>query len=346
MGRHKKWWKAIACVGCSLLVLASSLLAAYGFDAERCYAVLAVKDAERIMVDFGYPQNLLHTMKDAQKLELASKIKTCPESVSLQTVVSPIDELSMMELLVNATDEQLRCVGFREEDIMMNRQMITSMRAMTNEELAEYYGKNDEEIKLLRMAMEQQSDYQSPEQVKQEDQVTTSASLISTSTLKYAWVIYDNRAETKKPVSYFVHIGFQWMSDPIVSVLKDKIAISWGCDMDSMNEMCEVELRGPNQSSVRTAQMEVVPNKGLVFTFWQRASHGLFFDLISSGYAACTVFQNSRRDLSARIESKYWHGVFTVTGGGVSIGVGEGGVGIDFGFGFRESIQLQDALNV
>ena len=114
-------------------------------------------------------------MKDAQKLELASKIKTCPESVSLQTVVSPIDELSMMELLVNATDEQLRCVGFREEDIMMNRQMITSMRAMTNEELAEYYGKNDEEIKLLRMAMEQQSDYQSPEQVKQEDQVTTSA---------------------------------------------------------------------------------------------------------------------------------------------------------------------------
>lgn len=344
MGRHKKWWKAIACVGCSLLVLASSLLAAYGFDAERCYAVLAVKDAERIMVDFGYPQNLLHTMKDAQKLELASKIKTCPESVSLQTVVSPIDELSMMELLVNATDEQLRCIGFSEEDIMMNRQMITSMRAMTNEELAEYYGKNDEEIKLLRMAMEQQSDYQSPEQVKQEDQVTTST--ISTSTLKYAWVIYDNRAETKKPVSYFVHIGFQWNGHPSVTFLKDKIGISWGCDMDSMAETCEVVLTGINGSSIRKGEMEVVPNKGLIFTFWQRAVHGLGFDLISSGYAACTVFQNSRRDLSARIESKYGHGVFTVTGGGVSIGVGEGGVGIDFGFGFRESIQLQDALNV
>ena len=344
MGRHKKWWKAIACVGCSLLVLASSLLAAYGFDAERCYAVLAVKDAERIMVDFGYPQNLLHTMKDAQKLELASKIKTCPESVSLQTVVSPIDELSMMELLVNATDEQLRCIGFSEEDIMMNRQMITSMRALTNEELAEYYGKNDEEIKLLRMAMEQQSDYQSPEQVKQEDQVTTST--ISTSTLKYAWVIYDNRAETKKPVSYFVHIGFQWNGHPSVTFLKDKIGISWGCDMDSMAETCEVVLTGVNGSSIRKGEMEVVPNKGLIFTFWQRAVHGLGFDLISSGYAACTVFQNSRRDLSARIESKYGHGVFTVTGGGVSIGVGEGGVGIDFGFGFRESIQLQDALNV
>lgn len=344
MGRHKKWWKAIACVGCSLLVLASSLLAAYGFDAERCYAVLAVKDAERIMVDFGYSQNLLHTMKDAQKLELASKIKTCPESVSLQTVVSPIDELSMMELLVNATDEQLRCIGFSEEDIMMNRQMITSMRALTNEELAEYYGKNDEEIKLLRMAMEQQSDYQSPEQVKQEDQVTTST--ISTSTLKYAWVIYDNRAETKKPVSYFVHIGFQWNGHPSVTFLKDKIGISWGCDMDSMAETCEVVLTGINGSSIRKGEMEVVPNKGLIFTFWQRAVHGLGFDLISSGYAACTVFQNSRRDLSARIESKYGHGVFTVTGGGVSIGVGEGGVGIDFGFGFRESIQLQDALNV
>ena len=344
MGRHKKWWKAIACVGCSLLVLASSLLAAYGFDAERCYAVLAVKDAERIMVDFGYPQNLLHTMKDAQKLEQDSKIKTCPESVSLRTVVSPIDELSMMELLVNATDEQLRCVGFREEDIMMNRQMITSKRAMTNEELAEYYGKNDEEIKLLRMAMEQQSDYQSPEQVKQEDQVTTST--ISTSTLKYAWVIYDNRAETKKPVSYFVHIGFQWNGHPSVTFLKDKIGISWGCDMDSMAETCEVVLTGINGSSIRKGEMEVVPNKGLIFTFWQRAVHGLGFDLISSGYAACTVFQNSRRDLSARIESKYGHGVFTVTGGGVSIGVGEGGVGIDFGFGFRESIQLQDALNV
>lgn len=344
MGRHKKWWKAIACVGCSLLVLASSLLAAYGFDAERCYAVLAVKDAERIMVDFGYPQNLLHTMKDAQKLELASKIKTCPESVSLRTVVSPIDELSMMELLVNATDEQLRCIGFSEEDIMMNRQIITSMRALTNEELAEYYGKNDEEIKLLRMAMEQQSDYQSPEQVKQEDQVTTST--ISTSTLKYAWVIYDNRAETKKPVSYFVHIGFQWNVHPSVTFLKDKIGISWGCDMDSMAETCEVVLTGINGSSIRKGEMEVVPNKGLIFTFWQRAVHGLGFDLISSGYAACTVFQNSRRDLSARIESKYGHGVFTVTGGGVSIGVGEGGVGIDFGFGFRESIQLQDALNV
>lgn len=266
------------------------------------------------MVEFGYPQNLLHTMKDAQKLELASKIKTCPESVSLRTVVSPIDELSMMELLVNATDEQLRCVGFREEDIMMNRQMITSMRAMTNEELAEYYGKNDEEIKLLRMAMEQQSDYQSPEQVKQEDQVTTSASLISTSTLKYAWVIYDNRAETKKPVSYFVHIGFQWNVHPSVTFLKDKIGISWGCDMDSMAETCEVVLTGINGSSIRKGEMEVVPNKGLIFTFWQRAVHGLGFDLISSGYAACTVFQNSRRDLSARIESKYGHGVFTVTG--------------------------------
>lgn len=228
----------------------------------------------------------------------------------------------------------------------MNRQMITSMRAMTNEELAEYYGKNDEEIKLLRMAMEQQSDYQSPEQVKQEDQVTTSASLISTSTLKYAWVIYDNRAETKKPVSYFVHIGFQWNVHPSVTFLKDKIGISWGCDMDSMAETCEVVLTGINGSSIRKGEMEVVPNKGLIFTFWQRAVHGLGFDLISSGYAACTVFQNSRRDLSARIESKYGHGVFTVTGGGVSIGVGEGGVGIDFGFGFRESIQLQDALNV
>lgn len=206
MGRHKKWWKAIACVGCSLLVLASSLLAAYGFDAERCYAVLAVKDAERIMVDFGYPQNLLHTMKDAQKLELASKIKTCPESVSLQTVVSPIDELSMMELLVNATDEQLRCIGFSEEDIMMNRQMITSMRALTNEELAEYYGKNDEEIKLLRMAMEQQSDYQSPEQVKQEDQVTTST--ISTSTLKYAWV---STITGRKPKTGFLFCAY-WFS--------------------------------------------------------------------------------------------------------------------------------------
>ena len=277
-------------------------------------------------------------------MELASKIKTCPESVSLQTVVSPIDELSMMELLVNATDEQLRCIGFSEEDIMMNRQMITSMRALTNEELAEYYGKNDEEIKLLRMAMEQQSDYQSPEQVKQEDQVTTST--ISTSTLKYAWVIYDNRAETKKPVSYFVHIGFQWNGHPSVTFLKDKIGISWGCDMDSMAETCEVVLTGINGSSIRKGEMEVVPNKGLIFTFWQRAVHGLGFDLISSGYAACTVFQNSRRDLSARIESKYGHGVFTVTGGGVSIGVGEGGVGIDFGFGFRESIQLQDALNV
>lgn len=296
------------------------------------------------MVDFGYSQNLLHTMKDAQKLELASKIKTCPESVSLQTVVSPIDELSMMELLVNATDEQLRCIGFSEEDIMMNRQMITSMRALTNEELTEYYGKNDEEIKLLRMAMEQQSDYQSPEQVKQEDQVTTST--ISTSTLKYAWVIYDNRAETKKPVSYFVHIGFQWNGHPSVTFLKDKIGISWGCDMDSMAETCEVVLTGINGNSIRKGEMEVVPNKGLIFTFWQRAVHGLGFDLISSGYAACTVFQNSRRDLSARIESKYGHGVFTVTGGGVSIGVGEGGVGIDFGFGFRESIQLQDALNV
>lgn len=296
------------------------------------------------MVDFGYPQNLLHTMKDAQKLELASKIKTCPESVSLRTVVSPIDELSMMELLVNATDEQLRCIGFSEEDIMMNRQMITSMRALTNEELTEYYGKNDEEIKLLRMAMEQQSDYQSPEQVKQEDQVTTST--ISTSTLKYAWVIYDNRAETKKPVSYFVHIGFQWNGHPSVTFLKDKIGISWGCDMDSMAETCEVVLTGINGSSIRKGEMEVVPNKGLIFTFWQRAVHGLGFDLISSGYAACTVFQNSRRDLSARIESKYGHGVFTVTGGGVSIGVGEGGVGIDFGFGFRESIQLQDYLSV
>ena len=296
------------------------------------------------MVDFGYPQNLLHTMKDAQKLELASKIKTCPESVSLQTVVSPIDELSMMELLVNATDEQLRCIGFSEEDIMMNRQIITSMRALTNEELAEYYGKNDEEIKLLRMAMEQQSDYQSPEQVKQEDQVTTST--ISTSTLKYAWVIYDNRAETKKPVSYFVHIGFQWNVHPSVTFLKDKIGISWGCDMDSMAETCEVVLTGINGSSIRKGEMEVVPNKGLVFTFWQRASHGLFFDLISSGYAACTVFQNSRRDLSARIESKYGHGVFTVTGGGVSIGGGGGGAGINFDFGFRESIQLQDYLNV
>ena len=122
-----------------------------------------------------------------------------------------------MELLVNATDEQLRCIGFSEEDIMMNRQMITSMRALTNEELAEYYGKNDEEIKLLRMAMEQQSDYQSPEQVKQEDQVTTST--ISTSTLKYAWVSTIT-GRNQKPVSYFVHIGFQWNGHPSVTFLR------------------------------------------------------------------------------------------------------------------------------
>ena len=60
--------------------------------------------------------------------------------------------------------------------------------------------------------MEQQSDYQSPEQVKQEDQVTTST--ISTSTLKYAWVIYDNRAETKKTGFLFCAYWFsvEWTS--------------------------------------------------------------------------------------------------------------------------------------
>lgn len=298
------------------------------------------------MVEFGYPADLLDTMKDAQKLELASKIETCPEAVSIHTVVSSIDELSALESLANATDEQLRNSGLSEEDIVVNQQVVERIRAMTNEELAEYYGRSDEEIKLLRMAMEQQEDFQSPRHIEEVDKVTISASTISTSTLKYAWVIYDNRSETGKAVSYFVHIGFQWMSDPIVSVLKDKIAISWGCDLDSMSESCEVILRGPEQNSPRTAQMEVVPNKGLIFTFWQRASHGLFFDLISSGYAACTVFQNSRRNLSARIISQYGHGVFTITGGGVSIGGGDAGVSIDFGFGFRESNQLSSQLSV
>ena len=130
---------------------------------------------------------------------------------------------------------------------------------MTNEELAEYYGKNDEEIKLLRMAMEQQSDYQSPEQVKQEDQVTTST--ISTSTLKYAWVSTIT-GRNQKPVSYFVHIGFQWNGHPSVTFLKDKIGISWGCDMDSMAETCEVVLTGINGSSIRKGRWRSFQTKG------------------------------------------------------------------------------------
>lgn len=343
MKKRKILLKSIVSTVLSALLVASSLLSAYGFN-DKTLQKKAVANAESMMVDFGYPDDLLHTMKDDQKLALATQIENDPGSVFVNTVVSPIDELKILEILANHEYSELRSFGLEEEDIAINRQMVDRIQTMTGEELAKCYGRSDEEIKLLKMAVEQQADHQSPEQIEEEDKVT--ASTIGTSTLKYTWVIYDNRAETKKPVSYFVHIGFQWTKNPMVTVLKDKIAISWGCDLDSMSESCEVVLSGPEQSSNRTAQMEVVPNKGLIFTFWQRAPHGLFFDAISSGYAACTVFQNSRRNLSARIASQYGHGVFTVTGGGVSIGVGEGGAGIDFGFGFRESNQLSSRLSV
>lgn len=343
MEKVDRIFKKIISIGLVLLIILSTLISSYAVTGEHFSSALTVKQAEDIMVDFGYPRDLCDVMDDGDKLELALQIQNNPESVQLNVISVPIDELSLIELIVNSTDEELLKEGMTEEDIKVNKQNLHQIGLMTDKELMEKYQRNEEEIKLLRMATEKKDGYQKPKKVEDKNKVTTSN--ISTTTMSYAQTVSDNKASTRKAVSYAVKITFKWSRSPAITFLKDKIAVSWGCDLNSMSEKGTIKFTG-NGGSTRNADVEVLANRGLIFSFWQRAVHGFGWDLLSSGTINFTVFQNSKRNLSAALISQYGHGIATITGAGVSIGKDGAGVGIDFAFGFDTSNQLRNNLNV
>lgn len=336
--RKNKFMKIILSTTLTIAMMFSVFISSYAVSSD----INSLTKSEEILVSFGYPKDMLNLLSENEKNEMAIEMTNEPASVKIDVTTVHFDELYWIEFIANASDEELFKKGLSLEEININRNNIRDLRELSYSELKEIYDRSDEEIKLLKIAATPKENYQEPKEITNKNKVTISQ--ISTTTMTYATTVTNNSSITKKPVSYAVKITFNWKTHPAITFLKDKIAATWGCNLNSMSENGTITFTG-NGGSTRSPEIEVEPNRGLVFSFWQRAVNGLGWDLLKSGTINFTVFQNSKQNLSAALVTQYGHGILTITGGGVSFGSGAD-VGIDFAVGFDTSAPKRYNLSV
>lgn len=336
MKRIKSYVKLVCSIVMSITILFAMLCPVCATSDD----VMNSLQAEKVMISFGYPEDMIDILNSKDKIKMAKQMIAAPESVQVDVISVPIDELYWIELIANTTDEELLNMGLSAEDIQINRDNIRQISFLSDAELRDFYGKSEMEIKLLKLAADKKENYKQPRSVLDENKVTISE--ISTTTLTYVQTVISNTRNTNKPVSYSVNISFEWKNHPTVTFLKDKIGVNWGCDLDSMAASGSIRFTGGNTSSTRATEIEVVPNQGLIFTFWQRAVNGFGWDIIKSGTIGFIVYQDKKQNLSTKIVSRYGHGIASVTGGDVSFG----GPSVSFSTGYDQSAQHINDISV
>ncbi len=296
-------------------------------------------ESEETLISFGYPKDMLNLLSESEKNEMATEMNNKPDCVQIDVTTVHFDELYWVEFIANSSDEELLKNGLSFEEIEINRNNIHELRELSSDDLKRIYDRSDEEIKLLKIAATPREDYQKSKEIDNKNKVTISQ--ISTTTMSFVTTVSDNTSSTKKPVSYSVTITFKWKRHPAITFLKDRIAATWGCNLNSMSERGAISFTG-NGGSTRSPEIEIEPNRGLVFSFWQRAVNGFGWDLLESGTVKFTIFQTRKQNLSAAFVAQYGHEIVTISGGGVSFG----DAGIDFAKGIDTSSPFKRNLSV
>ena len=281
-------------------------------------------NANSILSDFGYEEAFIVDLMEEEKINLATAILQNPDNVQVVQTVNHIDEISALEYIVNTTDEELTNQGMDQTELSYIRDNIENLRSMSDEQLKEKYKRNDEQVKLLRMALNENDNYYNKEIT---GTAVTSSGSITVSEMDFSLTKYDNRSSTCKPVSYRVLIHFNWNVIPLFA-MRDEIGLSWGGNLNSMDisreyfdsydrQFCktgtETDYRRETTFNKKGALsgLTQTPNTGILF--WHEGASLLIEDTrseINRGYLYVTLYQNQRQNYDTKALTRYGHKVF------------------------------------
>lgn len=282
-------------------------------------------NSDEILIDFGMDEDQVLGMDSKKKLELAQSVLVNPDNVDYSETVSEVDEIMAIETVVNSSDDELLACGMEEDDVVNAREIVDELMSMNDEEIKESYGRNDEQIKLLRVALEESDDYyvKNPEST-----VVSSSGNISTSQLTFTLTTVDTRSSTCKAVSYWVGTYFRWNQEPYFQG-QDEIAMCWGGNLNSKDLSRDYYNNGDLRATGNGTNYAKVtaPNwlAGTVCgTISQTVNAGIVYKLdkgivistgptltvpISYGYTYHTLYQEKRQGYSTKVLAQYGHRV-------------------------------------
>ncbi len=230
---------------------------------------------DEIMLQNGFTQVEVELFSKDLKKDTVETLLINPNDVQIEISVTEIDELQSIETFVNTPVEVYLNAGVAQEEIDMVNDLIEGWRSSSDEELMKRYNRNQEEIKLLRMASTPDEDY-----VKKEfdSTIVTSSDSISASKLYFSTTA--TRKISSNKFYYQVTNTFEWHTFPFIDILTDKIANAWGGDMYTSNEssILTYYYRGNYSGNGNTKNYAAHYEEGPInggFVFWTHQSQGI-----------------------------------------------------------------------
>ena len=329
------------------------------FASSDSSSILTANVAEKILIDFGMSVNQAQNMDLNEKIDLANAIQSNPSEVKKSEQVTEIDELSAIELFVNSSDEFLLSLGINSEELFDIRSFIDDINNKTNDKIMEVYGKSPEQVKLLRVALTKNDNY---EYIPISDNVVSTSGNISSSKLYTSLYVSPVNVADPAP-NYRVQYFFQWDSSPFYIGGWDEIGFAWGGNLNT-KDVKRIYNRPALTSPVAPSEYRVVNgtnygyddlNNSPVSEITQTVGCGLLhkFKLspkyggiqgvaLDYGYTYFTLFQSKAQGYSTKIIARYGHKVPSI---GVSSMSFNSAPAINLGWGFDYTQELSSNIN-
>lgn len=264
-------------------------------------------------------------MREDEKLNLAQAVIDDPNGIFIEKHITQFDEIAYIEKIVNLSDEELISQGMSKEDINEFRIQIKVLNDTSDEKFRDQYQKSDEQIKLIRMALEPDSNYSEKEL---SGNVVTSSGSITTSEMNFYVTGYNNAATTGHPISYRLYSYFDWLSMPLLH-MRDEICLTWGGGLNSKDIVrdyyddwgnnfyktgVDTDYRKTTTftSSGELSGLTQTINNGIVF-WLETCSVNLGEDLafMDHGYNYVTIYNLSKQTKATKALARYGHRVIS-----------------------------------
>ncbi len=286
-------------------------------------------EARNTLLNFGYSEAILDEMPMDIQFELSDQIKKDSDSIEMTEVILQVDAVKEIEKIKAMTDAELSEAGLTKEEIADCREQLKKFEVNSVEELCDEFGLSRAKCEVMKEAVVNTAS--KAKKIKKEDLAVSSGS-ISTSDLNYTHSVAKNSGTTStKKVRHKVILAFAWLDPFIWCFNEDKIASTWGGNLDredgSTNQVRylpskEFATATKHFSSYRKWSTTDTPNTGVKYSADQSISYTVngksYEGIIHSGTILFYVFQTKKQGLSTKIVSQYCHRTAAVTGVGIS----------------------------
>lgn len=273
------------------------------------YAVsFSAASNDQVLLNFGYLSEIVATMDNSAKSDLADAIRSDPDSVDLNQSIYSFDETSAIRTLVTSTNDQLLKKGYTEAEISLIRKTLDELSSSTDEQLRTKYNRSELDVRSLRIAL---------------DPNLPMPRSISPSTLSYSSTSY--AISIGKPVAYRTVVSFTWNSLPWIH-FDDKVAIGWGGNLATTNPSSSGTYLNTDTGAYQyysAAHSENPINAGYTFTYARQRGD----KVLKSGTVQLDLYQNVRQGIASKIITIYGH---QTVAGTIGIGITASGPNVSF----------------